>query len=209
VACEEEQGGECVRAYTRCAKWRALRALVFREGNCARAPAHHRTAFLASSSRGSRQRRAGLTRPLLPVSRPTPGHTAPHPWSYDNAAGNATLGSQTSPPFDRKSDGAPGRVKRVKDRDTPRDPGKGVSMDKDSPEAWGVAYVSDSGKALTLDKLFLCKNCEPIEDHVRVSFKSFSSFSLRSSHALVCKNCEPIVDHVVTAVSYSALDNGD
>ena len=54
---------------------------------------------------------------------------------------------------------------------TPQDPGKGVSMDKDSPEAWGVAYVSDSGKALTLDKLFLCKNCEPIEDHVRASFK--------------------------------------
>jgi len=57
---------------------------------------------------------------------------------------------------------------------TYRDPG--VNMDKDSPEAWGVAYVSDSGKALTLDKLFLCKNCEPIEDHVRASFKSYSSY---------------------------------
>ena len=63
-------------------------------------------------------------------------------------------------------------------------------MDKDSPEAWGVAYVSDSGKALTLDKLFLCKNCEPIEDQVRVSLQtlqkslSYSGFSLRSRHAI-------------------------
>jgi hypothetical protein len=45
-------------------------------------------------------------------------------------------------------------------------------MDNESPEAWGVAYVSDSGKVLTLDKLFLCKNCEAIEDQVRVSFTS-------------------------------------
>ena len=37
----------------------------------------------------------------------------------------------------------------------------------EAQEGWGVAYVADSGKALALDALFLCKNCDAIEDQVR------------------------------------------
>ena len=37
----------------------------------------------------------------------------------------------------------------------------------EAQEGWGVAYVTDSGKALALDALFLCKNCDAIEDQVR------------------------------------------
>ena len=38
---------------------------------------------------------------------------------------------------------------------------------REAQEGWGVAYVADSGKALALDALFLCKNCDAIEDQVR------------------------------------------
>ena len=84
-------------------------------------------------------------------------------------------------------------------------------MDQDSPEAWGVAYLSDSGKALTLDKLFLCKNCEPIEDQVRVSLHSKATVAsvFVLGMKFLCKECEPIVDHGITVVSYTALNNGD
>ena len=40
----------------------------------------------------------------------------------------------------------------------------GITMDGQG--RWSVRYVTDSGKSLTLDQLFLCKNCEVVEEQV-------------------------------------------
>jgi len=76
-----------VCAHPRCTKWRALRALVFRESNCAGAPVHHRTVFPASCQRAagspaqsSRQLAAG----------------SPAQSSRQRAAGSAAQGSRAA-----------------------------------------------------------------------------------------------------------------
>jgi len=34
--------------------------------------------------------------------------------------------------------------------------------------AWDVRYVTDKGKALTLERLFLCKNCDVMAEQVSI-----------------------------------------